>query len=116
LPTSTAIATDRDATFAARADPKDYNGDVANAPAIVHGKGRGHSHALFSGAVFRLTIIFVSFILFASPSPMVIGELIIFALSATGAIYLMLELSQPFGRLVQIRSAPLRNALLPLEG
>jgi hypothetical protein len=66
--------------------------------------------------VFWLTIIFVSFSLFASPSPMVIGELIIFALCATGAIYLILELSQPFGGLMQIPSAPLRNALLPLEG
>jgi hypothetical protein len=66
--------------------------------------------------VFWLTIIFVSFSLFASPSPMVIGELIIFALSATGAIYLILELSQPFGGLMQIPSAPLRNALPPLEG
>ena len=66
--------------------------------------------------VFWLTIIFVSFSLFASPSHMVIGELIIFALSATGAIYLILELSQPFGGLMQIPSAPLRNALLPLDG
>lgn len=66
--------------------------------------------------VFWLTIIFVSFSLFAQSSPMVIGELIIFALSATGAIYLILELSQPFGGLMQISSAPLRNALLPLAG
>jgi len=65
--------------------------------------------------VFWLTIIFVSFSLFAQPSPMVIGELLIFALSATGAIYLILELSQPFGGLMQIRSDPLRNALLPLD-
>jgi hypothetical protein len=66
--------------------------------------------------IFWLTIIFVSFSLFARPSPMVIGELIVFALSATGAIYLILELSQPFGGLMQIPSAPLRNALMPLSG
>lgn len=65
--------------------------------------------------VFWLTIIFASFSLFAHTSPMVIGELLIFALSATGAIYLILELSQPFGGLMQIRSDPLRNALLPLD-
>jgi hypothetical protein len=64
--------------------------------------------------VFWLTIIFVSFSLFAQPSPMVIGELIVFAVSATGAIYLILELSQPFGGLMQVPSAPLRNALMPL--
>jgi hypothetical protein len=50
-------------------------------------------------------VIFLSFRLFAQSSPMVIGELIIFALSATGAIYLILELSQPFGGLMQIPSA-----------
>ena len=66
--------------------------------------------------IFWLTIIFVSFSLFAQPNAMVIGELIVFALSATGAIYLILELSQPFGGLMQIPSAPLRNALMPLGG
>src|SRR5262245_25506788 len=65
--------------------------------------------------VFWLTIIFVSFSLFAQPSAMVIGALLIFALSVTGAIYLILEMSQPFGGLMQIRSDPLRNALLPLD-
>ena len=65
--------------------------------------------------VFWLTIIFVSFSLFAQPSPMVIGELLIFALSATGAFYLILELSHPFGALMQIHSDPLHNALLPLD-
>jgi hypothetical protein len=64
--------------------------------------------------VFWLTIIFVSFSLFAQPTPMVIGELIVFALSATGAIYLILELSQPFGGLMQIPSEPLGKALIPL--
>jgi hypothetical protein len=65
--------------------------------------------------VFWITIIFVSFSLFAKPTPMVIGELLIFALSVTGAVYLILELSQPFGGLMQIRSDPLRDALLPLD-
>jgi Protein of unknown function (DUF4239) len=65
--------------------------------------------------VFWITIIFASFSLFAQPTPMVIGELLVFALSVSGAIYLILELSQPFGGLMQIRSEPLRNALLPLD-
>src|SRR5262249_23287600 len=65
--------------------------------------------------VFWLTIIFLSFSMFAQPSLMVLGELLIFALSATGAIYLILELSQPFGGLMQIHSDPLRNALQPLR-
>jgi hypothetical protein len=35
-------------------------------------------------------------------------------LSASGALFLVLELSQPFAGLMQISSAPLRNALAPL--
>jgi hypothetical protein len=65
--------------------------------------------------VFWLTIIFLSFTLFAKPSPIVIGALMIFALSATGALYLILELSQPFSGLLQISSEPLRDALSPLS-
>jgi len=64
--------------------------------------------------IFWLTIIFASFSLFAQPSAIVIGSLFIFALSAAGAIYLVLELGQPFAGLMQISSAPLRNALAPL--
>ena len=61
--------------------------------------------------VFWLTIIFASFSLFARPNATVIGFLFIFVLSAAGAIFLILELSQPFSGLMQISSAPLRNAL-----
>jgi hypothetical protein len=64
--------------------------------------------------IFWLTMIFVSFGLFARPSVNVIGCLLIFAISAAGAIYLILELGQPFAGLMEISSAPLRNALPPL--
>jgi hypothetical protein len=64
--------------------------------------------------IFWLTMIFASFGLFARPNTIVIGSLLIFALSAAGAIYLILELGQPFAGLMEISSAPLRNALPPL--
>jgi hypothetical protein len=64
--------------------------------------------------IFWLTIIFASFSLFARPTPIAIGSLLIFALSAAGAIYLILELGQPFAGLMQISSTPLRTALAPL--
>ena len=64
--------------------------------------------------IFWLTIIFASFSLFAQPNAIVVGSLFIFALSAAGAIYLVLELGQPFAGLMQISSTPLRNALTPL--
>jgi hypothetical protein len=63
---------------------------------------------------FWLTFIFASFSLFSRPSAIVVGSLLIFALSAAGAIYLILDLSQPFAGLMQISSSPLRNALTPL--
>ncbi len=61
-----------------------------------------------------LTILFASFSMFARPSPVMIGALGIFALSATGAIYLILELGRPFSGLLMIPSYPLANALAPL--
>ena len=64
--------------------------------------------------IFWLTIIFSSFGLFAQPNAIAIGSLLIFALSAAGAIYMILELGQPFAGLMEISSAPLRNALAPL--
>ena len=65
--------------------------------------------------IFWITIIFASFSLFAEPNPIVIGSLFIFALSAAGAIFLVLEMGQPFSGLMQIPSAPLRSALAPLH-
>jgi hypothetical protein len=65
--------------------------------------------------IFWLTMIFASFSLFAQPSATISGLLIVFALSAAGAIYLVLELGQPFAGLMQISSIPLRNALTPLS-
>src|ERR1700731_4796013 len=65
--------------------------------------------------IFWLTIIFASFSLFAKPNPIVTGSLFVFGLSAAGAIYLILELGQPFAGLMQISSAPLRNALAAIN-
>jgi hypothetical protein len=64
---------------------------------------------------FWLTIIFASFSLFTRPNATVAAALFIFALSAAGAIFLISELSRPFQGMMQISSAPLRNALVPLS-
>jgi hypothetical protein len=63
---------------------------------------------------FWLIIIFASFSLFAALNVTVFSFLALFALSASCAIFLILELSQPFTGLLMIPSAPLRNALAPL--
>ena len=61
--------------------------------------------------VFWLMIIFASFTLFAPVNATVIVTLLVCALSVAGAIFLILELDRPFAGLIQISSAPLRNAL-----
>jgi Protein of unknown function (DUF4239) len=62
-----------------------------------------------------LAIIFASFSLFADSNSTTVVALSIFALSASAAIFLILELSQPFTGLMTISSEPLRNALATLN-
>jgi hypothetical protein len=64
--------------------------------------------------VFWLSVIFMSFSLFSRFSPINIAAMLLFAISASAALFLILELSQPFVGLMQISSTPLRNALAPL--
>jgi hypothetical protein len=64
--------------------------------------------------IFWVTIIFLSFGLFAPPNATVIATLFLCALSVSGAIFMILELDRPFGGLIQISSAPMHNALAQL--
>jgi hypothetical protein len=64
--------------------------------------------------VFWVTIIFLSFGLFAPPNATVIATLFLCALSVSGAIYLILELDRPFAGLLQLSDASLRNAITHL--
>jgi hypothetical protein len=61
--------------------------------------------------VFWLTILLASFTLFSPINPTGGVALAIIALSASGAIYLILEMNNPFSGLMQIPSDSLRNAL-----
>jgi hypothetical protein len=64
--------------------------------------------------VFWLTIIFASFSLFAPPNATVLAILLVCALAVSSAIFLILELDRPLEGMIQISSAPLRNALTQL--
>jgi hypothetical protein len=64
--------------------------------------------------VLWLVIIFASFSLFSVLNATVFTCLSFFALSAACAIFLILELGQPFSGLMTISSEPLRHALGPL--
>ena len=65
--------------------------------------------------VFWLGAIFVSFTLFARTNSVVMASLLVCALSFAGAIFLVLELDDPFAGLMGISSETLRSALLPLS-
>jgi hypothetical protein len=65
--------------------------------------------------VFWLVVILLSFSLFAPPNATVISALIVSALALSAAIFLILELAQPFGGLIRISSEPMLNALNQLE-
>jgi hypothetical protein len=65
--------------------------------------------------VFWLGAIFVSFTLFARANLVVMAALFVCALSFGCAIFLVLELDNPFRGLMGISSATLRSALLPLN-
>ncbi|HSV05678.1 MAG TPA: hypothetical protein VLI07_04155 [Candidatus Binatus sp.] len=64
--------------------------------------------------VLWLAIIFTSFGLFAPRNTTVIAALFVCSLSVAGAIFLVLELDQPFGGLIRISSVPARDALAHL--
>jgi hypothetical protein len=64
--------------------------------------------------VFWLTMIFCSFGLFAPTNATVTTVFLVCSLSISGAILLILELDRSFGGLMQISSAPLRQALAAL--
>jgi hypothetical protein len=74
----------------------------------------GISKPLLVVLVFWLTIVFTSFGLFAPPNATVVATLFLCALSVSGAIWLILEMYTPFQGVLQISSAPLREALAQL--
>ena len=62
--------------------------------------------------IFWLIIIFGSFGLLSPRNATVIVVLLVCILSATGSLYLIMELDQPYGGLIKISSAPLHTALM----
>jgi Protein of unknown function (DUF4239) len=58
-----------------------------------------------------LVVIFLGFSVLAPPNVTVMFALMVSALAVSGAIFLILELDQPFAGLIQISSEPMLNAL-----
>jgi len=64
--------------------------------------------------IFWLAVLFISFGLFSPGNATVVTVLFICALSLAGALFLIVELDQPFHGLIQMSSKPLRDALVQL--
>jgi len=64
--------------------------------------------------VFWLGIVFGGFGLLASPNPTVVAAILIGAACVAGALFLVLELDNPYGGVIRISDAPLRDALRQL--
>lgn len=72
------------------------------------------SAPLLIALIFWLTIIFVSFGLYAPRNVTVVVSLLVSALSVSGAIFLILEMYSPYGGIIHVSAAPLRAALAHL--
>jgi hypothetical protein len=64
--------------------------------------------------IFWLTVLFISFGLFAPRNLTVRSGLFISGLAIAGAIFLILEMYHPYGGLIQVSDAPLQAALAQL--
>jgi len=69
------------------------------------------SKAMLVILVSWLMIIFLGFSVLAPPNATTILALMVSALAVSGAIFLILELDEPFGGLISISSQPMLNAL-----
>ena len=81
---------------------------------VVEQTGSSIQWPFLAVLVFWLAIIFASFGLFAPPNGSVITALFVCALSVAGSIYLIIEMDQPYGGLIELSSAPLVTALSQL--
>ena len=65
--------------------------------------------------VFWLVAIFASFSLFAEPRPIVVASMLLFALSVSSALFLIVDLSHPFQGLMQVSNHHLHMVLPKIE-
>jgi Protein of unknown function (DUF4239) len=89
--------------------------DIGKTRWLMYEQAKGSvSLPLLVVLVLWLSVIFVSFGLFAPLNATAVSSLFISALSVSGAIFLILEMYTPYAGVVQISDAPLRTALANL--
>jgi len=76
--------------------------------------GGSLSWPFFVVLVFWLVTLFIGFSLYARRNTTAIAAFFVGALTVAGAIFLILDLYRPYSGLMQISSAPIRNALMQI--
>jgi len=88
------------------------NGEIAESRwSVAQQTGSSIQWPFLAILVFWFAIIFVSLGLFAPPHGTAITALFVSALSVAGAIYLILQMDQPYSGFIKLSSAPLVNIL-----
>jgi hypothetical protein len=89
--------------------------DIGKTRWLMYEQAKGSvSLPLLVVLVLWLTVIFISFGLFAPFNATVVSSLLVSALSVSGAIFLILEMYTPYAGVVQISDAPLRAVIANL--
>jgi hypothetical protein len=110
-----ALKPENDAQRALQAQALKTAGDIAQSRWLLFAQKGGSIPTPFLVVmVFWLTLLFASFSLFAPRNTTAVVTLLTCAVAVSTAIFLILELDQPFGGMMQISSAPLRSALAQL--
>ena len=110
-----ALSPQNDGQRALRADARQVTIDLGRTRSLlVAQSGSSIPIPFLVILTFWITVLFVSFGLFAPRNGTVVVTLFVCALSVSGATYLILELDQPFQGFIHISSAPLRGALAHL--
>jgi hypothetical protein len=92
------------------------SGDIGNARwLLVQQLGQGIPGAFLALVTFWLTLLFVSFGLFAPRKLMAALVLVLCALAVSGAVGLILDLEDPYTGLVRISPVPMRTAVEALK-
>jgi hypothetical protein len=109
------LAPETDSQRSLKSRALDVVADLSQTRTLLYAQGGNSIPKPFLAVlVFWLTTIFLSFSLFSRLNSTSIVALVVLALSASAAIFLILGLSTPFEGLLQLSSDPLRYALSPL--
>jgi hypothetical protein len=88
---------------------------IAQSRLLFEQLGRSISWPFLTVLVFWICVLFLSYGLFARFNTTVTVALLMGALSVAGAIFLILELSEPYRGLMRISDEPFRNAMAQID-